>query len=424
MRPRGAGFTTQGLGELRRAALPNGLRVVTMRRDGAPLVGVKLFFKVGSRHDGLYSGIAHFLEHLLLSNTGSPAARTVYETIEGLGGELNAGTTREYTALQTVVLAPHLETVVNLFADLLEPSPIDPTAFDLERRIIQEEIRLQADSSQIIWDLFLKALWDGHPLARPITGTSATLDSVTIDALRDHWRHYLAADRMVLAAAGGVDHDALVQIAESQFGGVRPGPPMEVASPEPAPSRTALLERDTQQTHLVFGVEGVGMADPRRYALRLLDIVLGRGASSRLHRALRSERGLVYAVSSAAMSYADRGYLGLYTSCAPENARLVGEVMFDELDRVKRERVPEAELARAKAIYEGSLARNFETVISLATIIGIEELLYRIEPFPESVARIRAVGAEEVLRIATETLTPEQFAIAVVGRRTDVRGPA
>jgi predicted Zn-dependent peptidase len=416
---------TQAHGELRRTSLPNGLRVVTMRRGGALLAGVKLFFKVGSRHDGMYPGIAHFLEHLLLSNTGSPAARTVYQTVEGLGGELNAGTTREYTALQTVVLAPHVDTVVNLFADLLEPSPIDPAAFDLERRIIQDEIRLQAESSQIIWDLFLQALWDGHPLARSITGTSATLDAISIDAIKDHWRHYLAADRMVLAAAGGVDHDALVRIAESRFGGLRPGPPMEVASPDPAPSRRTLLERDTQQTHLALGVEGMAMADPRRYAVRLLDIVLGRGASSRLHRALRSERGLVYAVSSVAMSYADRGYLALYTSCAPENARTVGEVIFDELDRIKRERVPEAELARAKAIYEGSLARNFETVLSLASIIGIEELLYRIEPFPESVARIRAVDAEEVQRIAAETLAPEQFAIAVVGRRpSDVRGPA
>jgi predicted Zn-dependent peptidase len=414
-----------GHDELRRTVLPNALRVVTMTRPATPLAGVKLFFKVGSRHDGAHPGIAHFLEHLLLSNTGSQAARTVYRTVEGLGGELNATTTREYTALQAVVLAPHLETVVNLFADLLEPSPIDPAAVDRERKVIHEEIHLQSDSSQIIWDLFLQALWDGHPLARSITGTSATIDALSIDALMHHWRYYPAADRMVLAAAGGVDHDALVRIAESRFGAFRPGPSMEVASPDPAPSRRALLERDTYQTHVALGVEGVGMADPRRYAVRLLDIVLGRGASSRLHRALRSERGLVYAVSSTAMSYADRGYLALYTSCAPESARAVGEVIFDELERIKQEGIPDGELTRAKAIYEGSLARNFETVLSLASIIGIEELLHRIESFPDSVTRIRSVSAEEVQRVAVETLTPERFAIAVVGRRpSDVRGPA
>ena len=411
--------------ELRRTALPNGLRVVTMRRNGAPLAGIKLFFKVGSRHDGAHPGIAHFLEHLLLSNTGSPAARTAYQTIEGLGGELNAGTTREYTALQTVVLAPHVETVVNLFADLLEPSPIDPAAFDRERRVIQEEIALHDDSTQVIWDLFLQALWDGHPLARSITGTATTIDALSISALMDHWRYYPSPDRMVLSAAGGVDHDALVRLAESRFGSFRPGPSLETTAPEPRPSRKALLERDTYQTHLALGVEGVAMGDPRRYALRLLDIVLGHGASSRLHRALRDERGLVYAVSSIAMSYADRGYLALYTSCLPENARAVAELIVVELDRVRREGVPDAELTRAKAIYEGSLARNFETVLSVASILGIEELLDRIEPFAESMVRIRAVGADEVGRVAAETLTPEELAIAVVGRRPlDVSAPA
>jgi predicted Zn-dependent peptidase len=417
--------TMPGYEELRRTALPNGLRVVTMNRPAAPLAGVKLFFNVGSRHDGAHPGIAHFLEHVLLSNTGSPAARTAYQTIEGLGGELNAGTTREYTALQAVILAPYVETVVNLFADLLEPSPIDPVAFDRERRVIQEEILLQADSSQVIWDLFLHALWDGDPLARSITGTSETIDALSVDALTNHWRYYLAADRMVLAAAGGVDHDALVRAAASRFGGFPPGPPIEIAPAHPSPRGKALLEKDTHQTHLVLGVEGVAMPDPRRYAMRLLDIILGRGASSRLHRALRNERGLVYAVSSVAMSYADRGYLAVYTSCSPETAGIVGGVVFDELDRIRREGVSEAELARAKMIYEGSLARNFETVLSLASIIGIEELLNRIEPFPDSVARIRELGTEEVRRVAAETLKPEEVAIAVVGRRAaDVRRPA
>jgi predicted Zn-dependent peptidase len=411
--------------EFRRTALANGLRVVTMRRPEAPLAGIKLFFNVGSRHDGGHPGIAHYLEHVLLSTAGSSGAQTVYDTVEGLGGELNAATTREYTALQAVVLAPHAETMVNLFADLLKPGPIDPVAVDRERRIIHEEILLQSDSSQIIWDLFLNALWDGHPLAQPILGRWETIAALSADALADHRRLYQAADRMVLAAAGGVDHEALVRIAASRFGGVPRGPSLEMpASPLVSP-RTALEERDTQLTHLVLGVEGVAMPDPRRYALRLLDIVLGRGASSRLHRALRSERGLVYAVSSVAMSYADRGYFAVSTSCAPEHARTVSGVIVEELDRIRQDGVSDAELARAKMIYEGSLARNFETVLSVASIMGIEELLYRIEPFPDSVARIRGVRAEEVRRVAAEIFLPERVAVAAVGRQlSDVTSPS
>ena len=420
-----SGAAMQGLDELRRTALPNGLRVVTMRRAGALLAGVKLFFKVGSRDDGEFPGIAHFLEHVLLANTASEAARTAYDRIEGLGGELNAVTTREYTALQAVVLAPHVERVVHLFADLLEPGPVDPLAVDRERRIIHEEIRQQSDSSHVIWDLFLRALWDGHPLARPILGTAETIDAVSADALTDHRRYYRAADRMVLAAAGSVEHDALVGIAASRFGGLPIGPPLDVASFRPAPPRNAVLERETQQTHLVLGAEGVAMPDPRRYALRLLDIVVGQGASSRLHRALRSERGLVYAVSSVAMSYADRGYFAVSTSCAPENARAVSGVIADELDRLRQAGVSAIELDRAKTIYEGSLARNFETVMSVASIIGIEELLYRIEPFPDAVARIRAVRAGEVRQVAEETLAPDGLVVAAVGRQlSDVRSSA
>ena len=419
------GAATQGLGELQRTALPNGLRVVTMRRPGALLAGVKLFFKVGSRDDGESPGIAHFLEHVLLANTASEAARTAYDRIEGLGGELNAVTTREYTALQAVVLAPHAERVVHMFADLLEPGPIDPLAVERERRIIHEEIRQQSDSSHVIWDLFLRALWDGHPLARPILGTAETIDAVSAAGLTDHWRYYRAADRMVLAAAGSVEHDALVRIAASRFGGLPPGPPLDTAPFRPAPRRRAVLERATQQTHLVLGAEGVAMPDPRRYAMRLLDIVVGQGASSRLHRGLRSDRALVYAVSSVAMSYADRGYLAASTSCATENARAVSGVIADELDRIRQDRVSEAELARAKAIYEGSLARNFQTVLSVASIMGIEELLYWIEPFPDTVARIRAVDAEEVRQVAAETLTPEHVVVAAVGRHlSDVSIPA
>ena len=198
-----------------------------------------------------------------------------------------------------------------------------------------------------------------------------------------------------------------------------------MASFRPAPPRNAVLERETQQTHLVLGAEGVAMPDPRRYAMRLLDIIVGQGASSRLHRALRSERGLVYAVSSVAMSYADRGYFAVSTSCAPENARAVSGVIADELDRLRQAGVSAIELDRAKTIYEGSLARNFETVMSVASIIGIEELLYRIEPFPDAVARIRAIRADEVRQVAEETLAPDGLVVAAVGRQlSDVRSSA
>jgi predicted Zn-dependent peptidase len=410
---------------LHRTALSNGLRVVTMARPDSPLAGLKLFVKVGSRHDGAYPGLAHLLEHLLLSNTASHAAQTAYETIEGHGGALNAVTTREYTALQAVVLAPHLERAVNLFADLLEPGELDPAAFERERAVIGQEILGQNEASQIIWDLFLRALWDGDPFAQPILGTPDTLAALPLAAVSAHARRYRRPDWMVLAAAGDVDHDSVAEAVASRFGAMEPGGP---ADPEPPPATrpsSALVEREAQQTHVAFGVEGVAMSDPRRSCLRLLEIVLGRGASSRLYRALRTEHGYVYAVSVVAMNYADRGYFAVYTASAPENVPAVQAIVIDELDRVRRRGISASELARAKLIYEGALARDFETVLSCASIIGIEELLYRLESFPESVARINAVGLDDVQRVAAEIVIPEQAAVAAVGRCiAGVRVPA
>lgn len=385
-------------------------------------MGIKLFMKVGSRHDGAYPGLTHLLEHLLLSNAGSRAAQTAHQTIEGLGGELNAVTTREYTALQAVVLAPHLDRVVHLFAELLEPAAADPVSFDRERGVIRQEMLRQSDSSQIIWDLLLQALWDDHPLAHPILGTPGSLDALPLGAVAAHARHYRAASRMVLATAGAVEHDSLLRIAARRFGGLAPGMPHD---PEPArpPARGgALVERDGPQTHVAIGLDGVAMSDPRRSHLRLLEIVLGRGASSRLHRALRSDRGYVYAVSAVAMSYADRGYFAVYTACAPENLRAVRGIVIDELDRLGRRGVSEAELARAKFVYEGSLARDFETVLSVASIVGIEELLDKVESFRDAVARIDAVGVDDLRRVAAELLCPERAVVAAAGREVSDAG--
>jgi predicted Zn-dependent peptidase len=401
------------------------MRVVTMSRPESPLAAIKLFFNVGSRHDGDHPGLAHFLEHVLLSKTGSRVARSVYDSVEGLGGELNAVTTREYTALQAVVLAPHLERVIHLFADLLESETVDAATFDREREVVLQEMLLHQDSSQFIWDLFLQALWDGDPLARPILGTRSALDALPRSAVSGCLRRYHAGRGIVLAAAGRVDHDSVVRAAACRFGGFPPGDVMAPAQPAAVRRGIRLAERETPQTHVVFGVEGVAMSDPRRYPLRLLEIVLGRGASSRLHTALRGDRGYVYAVSAVAMSYADRGYFAVYTASTPEHLRVVQAIVIDEFERLRRRGVSDAELARAKIVYEGALARDFETVLSVASILGIEELLYKIERFQDSLARINAVGVDDVRRAAEEILIPERAVAAAVGRHlADVGVPA
>jgi predicted Zn-dependent peptidase len=306
--------------------------------------------------------------------------------------------------------------------------------------VIREEMRLEADSVQVVWDLFLTALWDGDPIARPVLGTAESLAGISIGALTEHARWFRDPERLVLAAAGDVDHDRLAQTVASRWGGlprasVIAGGAAPIAAPVAAADATdgggkgvssprVQMDRSSQQTHLAVGTTGLPIRDPRRQTLRLLEIVLGRGASSRLHRALRTDRGLVYSVSTVAMSYEDRGYFAVTTSSAPDNTDAVEAVIRDTLDRVARETIPDEELARAKMIYEGSLARQFETALPLASITGIEELLYRIEPMSDSVARTRALPADALRAVAAELFTPERLAVATVGRERWQTTPA
>jgi len=381
-----------------------------------PLAAVKLFFKVGSRHDASTPGLAHFQEHVLFNTPLSGHRYTLAQAIEMLGGEANAATTREYTALQSVVLSRDIEAAVNGLANLVANGPLDAKVVDGERRVILEEIALASDSYQIIWDLFLKALWNGDPFAQPVIGTRESVSTVTATELAAHRSCYYVANAMVLSAAGEVDHEALVRVAQTGLGTLPAGPELPPLPLVSCPTGRTFLEKDTHHTHLVIGVEAVAMGDPQRYPVRLLDIILGHGADSRLHRALRTDRGLVYSISSVAMSYADRGYLAVYTTCAPENTAHVSALILDELDAVRREGITATELSQAQITYEGALARHFETVLSVANIIGIEELLAHVEPFPDSIHQIRNVTAEGVQEAATRLLAGERFAIAAVGR--------
>lgn len=404
-----------------RTVLPNGLRVVTAHRAGTPLAALKLFLKVGSRHDGAHPGMAHAVEHLLFQRPWEPGT-SPFDRIERAGGELNAITHREYTALQAVVLGRYVPEAVRVFADLLAPLDLEEGRLAREREVIAEEIAEAADTQTAAWDLFLRALWGDDPLARPITGspeTVAALDAATVQA---HFQRYLVPGRTVLAAAGAVDHDEVVALAARHF----PWPPApawvdDFPPPRPGPRR-AHLERQTRTTTLVVGVEAVPLADPRRPAVRLLDTLLGRGASARLHRRLRVTEGLVYHVATVAMAYEDRGYLAACTRCHTRHAPAVLTAVLEEFGALATAPPLPEELSAAVTRYEGGLARHFETVLSLASVLGIEELFHRVEPFEEAIARARRVTPAEVQDVAAHLFDLERVAVASVGRLPGVEG--
>ncbi len=400
---------------MRRTTLPNGLRVVTIDRPHSPLAALKLFIKVGSRHDGERPGISHVVEHMLFNRAWAPG-ESPFDRIEGTGGDLNAVTHREYTALQAVVLAEYVPDVLRAFGAVLAPLEMAEERLDREREVILHEIEAASDSQTVIWDLFLQGLWNGDPLARPIYGSAETVRALAMADLDAHFARYLVPSRIVLAAAGTLDHDEIVRLGERHLGWEGAAPWVDAFPPPGRGRGQAVFDKPLRATHLAVGVEGPSMSDLRRPAVKLLHILLGGGATSRLHRRLRQTRPLVYQASTVAMAYEDRGYLCAYTTCSPRNVPEVVEAVIEEFDRLHRERVPDEELAEAKVRYEGSLARHFETTLSVASLVGIEEVLDRFEPFEESVAQVRRVTPEEVQTVAGEIFGPDRLVLARVGR--------
>jgi zinc protease len=339
----------------------------------------------------------------------------VGEEVESRGGEINAVTHREYTALQAVVLPREARHALALFRDLLRPLEVSPDDLSRERRIIHREIDRAADTQPAVWDLFLAALWTDDPFARPIYGDPAVIGGVTGGELAAHFERYTSPERLVLAVAGPVVPDEVLAWAEDALGDLH-GPSWEDAfsRTRAAPQRRRVA-KETAVVHMIAGVEAVPLGDPRRPAVKMLDMILGQGSSARLHGVLRGKWGLVYEVATASMAFEDRGYLCAHTTCAPEHAERVFELVLEELERVKQTPVDSVELESARMRYEGMLARRFETVLSIASIIGIEELLHCAETFEQAVTRLRHVGAEDMREVARELVDLDRLAVALVG---------
>lgn len=393
--------------------LSNGLRVAVAPRPDAALTALKLFIKVGSRHDGDRPGLAHLIEHLMLHRPARGGH--VAEEVEARGGEINAVTHREYTAIQAVVLPREARHALGIFRDLLEPLELAPDDLDRERRVILRETDHAADTQSAAWDLFLQALWGDDAFTRPIHGKPEVIQSIRAPDLTAHFARYPAPERMVLGVAGPVDPEDVIAWAEDALGGLAEPGWDDVFERIPTAPQRRRFTKETAIVHLIAGIDAVPIADARRPAVKVLDMILGQGTGSRLHRILRNRWGFVYDVATAAMSFEDRGYLCAYTSCAPGNVGRVFEIMLEEFDRLARAPVERAELESARMRYEGMLARRFETVLSTAGIIGIEELLHCSESFEQAIARLRMVGIDDVQRVAAELVDLDRLAVALIG---------
>lgn len=407
---------------LERTALPSGLRVVTERVPGSRSAAIGMWVGVGSRDEPPeVAGAAHYLEHALFKGTARRSAAQISEEIDAVGGELNAFTTKEDTCYHAHVLDTDLDLGVDLVCDVLGDAQLDPESVDLERAVILSELAIRDDDPEdLLADEFSAALLAGHPLGRPVLGTEESVTGMRAGALARFHRDRYIPERMVLAAAGNVDHEHVVTAVNRSFGhhldrAAQPEPPRNGQVGIAQPRRLVLRTQDCEQAHLMLGVPAVDRHDPRRWALGVLNAALGGGVSSRLFQQVREQRGLAYAVYSAVETHADTGELAVYAGCAPERLGQVTGVIRQVLGSVARDGLDRAELARGKAQLRGGLVLGCEDTVTRMSRLGKAELaLGRPESIEETLARVDAVEAAQVAELAAELLS-RPLTAAVVG---------
>jgi len=402
---------------VQKSVLPNGIRIITEAMPHVRTASLGIWVATGSRYEAAsIHGISHFLEHLFFKGTHRRNALEIAQAIDALGGQMNAFTDREHTCFYVKVLANHLPTVVDIMADMLLNSALEPEAIERERQVITEEIKMYEDSpDELVQDLVAQTIWNGHPLGRSVIGTRMTVAGLT----REHFVQYLdqryRPDNLVISAAGDIEHDAVLSLLSSHLGewdGRATTQPTE--SPPLTPS-VSIRTKDIEQVHLCLATRGLPQADNDLYVMEVLDNVLGSGMSSRLFHEIREKRGLVYTISSYAAAYREGGLFIIYAAMSPEGGPEVVRLTFDEIVALP-DTLTDAEVARAKESLKGNVMLSLESTGSRMYKLARSELYYgRQIGLDEIIGRIDAVTTDAVRQMALEIFTPAQLAMAAIG---------
>jgi predicted Zn-dependent peptidase len=407
---------------VRRTTLPGGLRVVTEFIPAVRSASVGVWVGVGSRDEGRsVAGAAHFLEHLLFKGTPTRTAVDIAQSVDAVGGELNAFTAREHTCYYAHVLDTDLALAVDLVADVVLRGRCAAEDVEIERDVVLEEIAMRDDDPEdTLGDVFMSAMFTDHPVGRPVIGSVESISAMTRAQLNSfHVRRYIP-ERMVVAVAGNVNHDEVVALVRDHFGprmvrGRRPIPPRKGTGRVTGRPTLRVVNREAEQTHLSLGVRTPGRHWDERWALSVLNTALGGGLSSRLFQQIRETRGLAYSVYSTVDTFSDSGALSIYAACQPERFDEVVRVTTDVLEVVARDGITEAECRIAKGSLRGGLVLGLEDSGSRMNRIGRSELNYgEHRTIAHTLDKIEAVQLEDVNAVAHQLLT-RPFGAAVLG---------
>jgi predicted Zn-dependent peptidase len=409
---------------VKRSVHSSGLRIVTEEVPSVRSAAVGIWVNVGSRDEApATAGASHFLEHLLFKGTTSRTALEISSSIESVGGEMNAFTSKEYTCFYARVIDTDLPMAIDVVSDLITSSIVTALDVDAERKVVLEEIAMRDDDpSDLVHDFFSDTYYGDTPIGRPILGTIDSINGMSRNTVFNYYKKKYLPQDLVVAVAGNIKHKKVVAMVEQALSRdnfldvlaapvIRPNIPVKNTKQQ----SVGLLYKKSEQAHMFYGMEGVARADERRFAMGVLSAALGGGMSSRLFQEIREKRGLAYSVYAYAQQFAGSGVLGFYAGCNPTKAIEVVEIIRSVLSDVADNGMTHEEIERAKGAVRGSLVLSQEDTGSRMSRIGKNEIVYgQVMDFDDILKAISRVSAEDIREIASEFLVKTPT-LALVG---------
>lgn len=409
---------------VKRTVHASGLRIVTEEVPSVRSAAVGIWVNVGSRDEApATAGASHFLEHLLFKGTTSRTALEISSSIESVGGEMNAFTSKEYTCFYARTIDTDLPMAIDVVSDLITSSIVTTLDVDAERKVVLEEIAMRDDDpSDLVHDLFSDTYYGDTPIGRPILGTVKSISEMSRNTVFNYYKKKYLPQDLVVAVAGNIKHKRVVAMVEKALSRdnfldgagapvLRPNTPLKNSQQQ----SVGLLYKKSEQAHMFYGMEGVARADERRFAMGVLSAALGGGMSSRLFQEIREKRGLAYSVYSYAQQFAGSGVIGFYAGCNPSKAIEVVEIIRSVLSDVADNGMTHEEIERAKGAVRGSLVLSQEDSGSRMSRIGKNEIVYgQVMDFDDILKAISRVSATDIREIASEFLVKTPT-LALVG---------
>ena len=381
-------------------------------------VSIGVWLARGSRHEpSEHSGIAHFVEHMLFKGTSSRTAEDIAQTIDSIGGQMDAFTAKEYASYYIKVLDEHLPLAVDVLSDIVMRPAFAPDDLQREKKVVLEEIKMVEDTpDDLVHELFTEHFWRNHPLGRPILGTKETVESLTTDGLRRYFQDTYTASNLIISVVGNIEHEDVRALIARYFDAL-PSSSSRVAEDRPRVVPNVLIRnKELEQSHVCLGTSSYQQDHEDRYTSYVLNTILGGSMSSRLFQNIRERRGLAYSVFSGLSAYRDAGSITIYAGCANSAVGELIDLVISELRGMKDHLLPEEELRRAKDHLKGSLMLNLESTSSRMSHLARQEIYFdRQFGLDETLQGVERVTVQDVARVARDLFTDGALAATVLG---------